>query len=307
MPQSEARAGRCAIVGSPNVGKSTLLNALLGQKLAIATPKPQTTRASLLGVYGQVQPPTQIAFVDTPGMHKPRNALGRALVEEAKAGLQDADVVLWVMQVSDRTAPETFFDRVDDGAYELLAAQGRPVILALNKVDRMKDKRRLLPLLERCQRQHDFAAIVPISATRGTNLEALVEEIRKHLPEGMMYPEELLTDRPERFFAAELIREAVIRHTRQEVPHSVAVLIEEFRDEPKLTRIGATIVVEKPTQKAIVIGTGGKQLKQIGTDARVEIQQLLGRKVHLQLWVKVVKGWTRDPASVRRLAQEMAG
>lgn len=303
MPETPGRSGRCAIVGRPNVGKSTLLNALLGQKLAITTPKPQTTRAAVLGVYLRKQPPPlQIAFVDTPGLHRPENALGRAMVEATHGSMTEADVVLLVTQTEPNARLEGVLGTPER---ELLGVLGRdqPLVLAVNKVDRVKQKPLLLPLLEQCAKVHPFAAIVPISARRGMNLDALVSEIGEHLPPGLRYDPEQLTDRPERFFAAELVREAVLAHTREEVPYSVAVVIERFSDEGKLCRIAATIVVAKESQKGIVIGAGGQRLKQIGTDARLEMEKLLDRKVFLETWVKVVPGWTESPEQVRELLQ----
>lgn len=304
-PKESPRAGRCAIVGRPNVGKSTLLNALLGQKLAIATSKPQTTRHRILGVYTQEQPATQIALVDTPGLHRPQNALGRALVEEAQGALADADVILWVVEgPSDRTGPAA--PALSGPDREVLAAlrhNDTPVVLALNKIDRLKDKSAMLPWLSFYQETVAPAAIVPISALRNSGLQPLVAALREQLPEGMLYDDQdFLTDRPERFFAAELVREAAIRKTRQEVPHAIAVLVESFEETGTLTRIEATLVVEKPNQKKILIGAGGSMLKEIGTTARQELESFLQRKVYLGLFVKVVPGWTSDPRSVRELA-----
>jgi GTPase len=302
------RSGRCAIVGRPNAGKSTLLNALLGQKLAIATPKPQTTRASILGVYVQKRPPVQIAFVDTPGLHRPGNALGRAMVEATHGSVAEADVVLLVAQIDPSARASSV---IGPAERELLASlpEDRKVVLAINKVDRVKQKPLLLPVIEQCAKLHPFAAIVPISAQRGDNLDALVKEVGALLPAGLRYDAELLTDKPERFFAAELVREAVLAHTRQEVPYAVAVIIDRFSEEEKLVRIAATIAVEKESQKGIVIGAGGQRLKQIGTDARLEIERLLDRKVFLELWVKVVADWTESPEQVRELLStgEQAG
>jgi GTP-binding protein Era len=282
------------------VGKSTLLNALLGQKLAIATPKPQTTRTCILGVYVQKDPPLQIAFVDTPGMHRPENALGRALVEAAKGTLADAEVVLLLTQADPGAKLGSVLGPAEQ---ELLATIGgdKPIVLAINKVDRVKPKQLLLPLLEKCAKAHPFAAIVPISARARDNLDALIGEVGACLPPGLRYDESLLTDRPERFFAAELVREAVLAHTRQEVPYAVAIVIERYSEEGRLVRIAATVVVEKESQKGIVIGAGGQRLKQIGTDARLEIEKLLERKVFLELWVKVSPGWTDNPDQVREL------
>jgi GTP-binding protein Era len=282
------------------VGKSTLLNALLGQKLAIATPKPQTTRTCILGVYVQKEPALQIAFVDTPGMHRPENALGRALVEAAKGSLADAEVVLLLTHVDPGAKLGSVIGPVEQ---ELLAAidRDKPIVLAINKVDRVKPKQLLLPLLEKCATVHPFAAIVPISARGRDNLDALIAEVGACLPSGLRYDESLLTDKPERFFAAELVREAVLAHTRQEVPYAAAIVIERYSEEGRLVRIAATVVVEKESQKGIVIGAGGQRLKQIGTDARLEIEKLLERKVFLELWVKVSPGWTDDADQVRAL------
>jgi len=303
MPELEPHSGRCAIVGRPNVGKSTLLNRILGQKLAIATPKPQTTRNCILGVYTSDDPPLQIALLDTPGLHRPQNALGRALVEDAKGGVVDADVVLLVTALSKTPSVDGVLGTEERTLLASLEGSGRPVVLALNKIDQLPSRETLLPLLEELQARHPFAAIVPISALKGSNVRGLVSEIGSHLPVGLRYDPELLTDRPERFFAAELVREAVIRQTRQEVPYAVAVVIEEYQEDPKITRIAATIMVEKEGHKGIVIGKGGLRLKEIGSRAREEIEAMIERKVFLKLWVKVAEGWTNDP----RRVQEFTG
>jgi GTP-binding protein Era len=307
VSETTPRSGRCAIVGRPNVGKSTLLNALLGQKLAIITPKPQTTRTSLLGVYTQADPPLQIAFEDTPGLHSPRNALGRALLEEAKGSIANADVVVLLTQVGANARVDETLGRDERELLKSLAEDERVVILAINKVDKVKHKALLLPLLQACAAVHPFAALVPISAQRKIGLDGLVREVGERLPPGLRYDEAVLTDKPERYFAAELVREAVIHNTRQEVPYAVAVVIDRFVDEGKLSRIAATIVVEKEAQKAIVIGAGGQRLKQIGTQARIEMERLFERKVFIELWVKVVEGWTESSHRVRELiTQESA-
>jgi GTP-binding protein Era len=301
------RAGRCAIVGRPNVGKSTLLNALLGQKLAIVASKPQTTRTHILGVYLGAEPPTQIAFLDTPGLHRPKNALGRALVESAKGALESAEVILMLVEAPSRpTAEPPAAPSADDGeVLAMVKASGRPAILCINKIDRLAKKDALFPLLEMWGKQHDFAALVPISAKESSNFEGLLAEVRKHLPEGRLYEDDdFVTDRPERFFVAELVREQVIKYTRQEVPHSVAVLVEGFSDEGRLVRIDATVIVEKPTQKKIVIGSQGAMIKAIGTDARGQIERMLGKQVMLRLWVKVVPDWTDNDARVRDVIRE---
>jgi len=305
--ESSPRAGRVAIVGRPNVGKSTLLNALLGQKLSIATDKPQTTRHRILGVYSSDEPPTQIAFIDTPGLHRPRNALGRALVEEAQGALADVDVVLWIIESpNDKTLGAPDFLPADREVLSLMrGSKGPKLVLGLNKVDKLKDKTKLFPWLTFSEQELSPAAIVPISALKERGTTQLVEELRKHLPEGVLFDDpDFLTDRPERFFVSELIREAVIRNTRQEIPYAVAAVIDQFEETGKLTRIEASVIVEKDNHKKIVVGSGGSMLKRIGSEARVGIEELLQRKVYLGLFVKVVPGWTEDPASVRRLAME---
>jgi GTPase len=304
MPEETPRSGRVAIIGRPNVGKSTLLNSLLGQKLAIATPTPGTTRSSLLGVFVQDDPPTQIAFVDTPGMHRPRNALGRALVEDAKAGLNTADVIVMVCEIGKAMKPGSFLTGPDAEVLAQVRDLGVPLVLAINKIDRLKAKSALLPLLERASKACEFAAIVPISATRNDNLDGLIRALREHLPEGLAYDADMLTDKPQRFFASELIREAVLAHTRDEVPHGVAVLIDRFEEEPNIYRVAATIVVSKDGHKGIVIGKAGERIKRIGTDARVAMEALFERKVFLEMWVKVVPGWMDDPAKVQTLIRE---
>jgi len=302
------RSGRAAIIGRPNVGKSTLLNSLLGQKLAITTPKPGTTRSVLLGVYEQKDPPTQIAFVDTPGLHRPSNALGRALVEDAKAGLISADVIVFVTEVSKQPgASLNFPNPADAEALAQLQGQKCPVVLVLNKVDRLKERAMVLPIIQAATRKHEFAAIVPLSALRNDNVPALISAIREHLHEGLAYDPEQLTDKPQRFFASELIREAVLTHTRDEVPHGVAVLIERFEESPELYRVAATIIVSKPGHKGIVIGHAGERIKQVGIDARTGMEALFERKVFLELWVKVVPDWMHDPAKVQSLVREPLG
>ncbi|MFO0694783.1 MAG: GTPase Era [Polyangiales bacterium] len=309
------RAGRCAIVGRPNVGKSTLMNALLGQKLVIATSKPGTTRSSVLAVYASDEPPTQIAFIDTPGMHRPKSALGEVLVEQAKLGLSDADVVVFLVEApsdrnleSEREKERKVSKGMSDADREVLALvkeSKRPTVLAINKVDRLKDKRFLLPFIELLQKEHDFVAVLPISAQRGTNLDSLIGEVRGHLPEGMLYDESFFTDRPERFFVAELIREAAMRGTFDEVPHGLACVIDQYIEKPGSVRIAATLIVEKESHKSIVIGAQGAKIKQIGTEARQEIERFLEQKVFLELWVKVQPGWTSNPVHARRLVNEV--
>ncbi|MCB9619607.1 MAG: GTPase Era [Sandaracinus sp.] len=262
------RAGRVAIVGRPNVGKSTLMNKLLGQRLAIATPKPGTTRTAILGVYASENPPTQIAFVDTPGMLTPRSALHEVLVEQARLGIAEADVVVFLtespadargekpnLEVRDADRPALDARRLQ-GARHPRGEQGRPA----------QEQAADAAFLEAYQALHPFTAVVPVSARTGVNLDALVKEIRLHLPEGLLYEDpDFLTDRPTRFFVAEMIREAVLRHVQKEVPYGAAVVIDRM-EEDKLTRIHATVVVEKDGHKGIVIGKGGERLKTIGTE-----------------------------------------
>jgi len=307
MSEATPRSGSAAIIGRPNVGKSTLLNSLLGQKLAIATPKPGTTRSVLLGVYVKEEPPTQIAFIDTPGMHRPSNALGRALVEDAKAGLASADVIVFVTEIGKQGGTLSFPTPGDAEILTQLRDVKSKVVLVINKVDRLKEKGLLLPLIERASKAFDFAAIVPLSALRKDNIGALVSAIREQLPEGLAYDPEMLTDKPQRFFASELIREAVLTHTRDEVPHGVAVLVERFEEGKELYRIGATIVVSRPAHKGIVIGRAGERIKQIGSDARLGMEELYQRKVFLELWVKVVPDWMDDPTKVQALVREPLG
>lgn len=306
MPQDEnieeaPRAGRCAIVGRPNVGKSTLLNAVLGQKLVIATPRPGTTRSCVLGVYASKEPPTQIAFVDTPGLERPRGALGRVLIDSAKQGLVDCDSVVFVTEAPKSTGSPQVNEK-DATVLQTLETAKVPVILAINKVDRLKAKERLFPFIEAYEKVREFSAVVPISATRGTNLEALLGEIRQTLPEGLLYDADFLTDRPERFFVSELIREAAMLNTRQEIPYGIACELEDYREENGLLRIEGTLIVEKQSHKAIVIGSQGEAIKKISTEAREQIEAFLGRKIYIRLWVKVVPGWTRDPLKARQLA-----
>jgi GTP-binding protein Era len=307
MSEATPRSGSAAIIGRPNVGKSTLLNSLLGQKLAIATSKPGTTRSVLLGVYVQENPKTQIAFVDTPGMHRPSNALGRALVEDAKAGLATADVIVFVTEIGKQGGTLTFPNGADAEILQQLRGLKSKVVLVINKIDRLKDKALLLPLIQRANKAYDFAAIVPLSALRKNNIPALIDALREQLPEGLAYDPEMLTDKPQRFFASELIREAVLTHTRDEVPHGVAVLIEHFDEGKELYRIGATIVVSRAGHKGIVIGKGGERIKQIGSDARVGMEELYQRKVFLELWVKVIPDWMDDPNKVQALVREPLG
>jgi len=312
-----ARAGRCAIFGRPNVGKSTFLNRVLGQKLVIATARPGTTRSAVLGVYLKQDPPTQIAFVDSPGVARPRTPLHKVLVEQAQQALTDTDLVLWMTEApkplqkkGGKIKVRTDVHPGDREIVRYLEGVKAPVVLALNKVDRIQDKRLLLPILQSYQTMieeagFDLATLVPISARKGTQVPTLLDVLREQLPEGLLYEDpDFVTDRPQRFFVAELIREAVITATRKEVPYGAAVYIDSFDEKGKVVKIQATVVVEKASHKGIVIGAGGARIKQIGIDARKAIEEHLGRRVHLELWVKVIEGWTSDPQRVKRLATE---
>jgi GTP-binding protein Era len=288
MKKTRHRAGFVAILGRPNAGKSTLLNALMGTKLAIVASKPQTTRTAIQGVL--TLPDAQMVFLDTPGIHKSTTPLNKRMMDAVRAAADAPDVVLFVIDSLAR------FSEEDAQAVDLAKKAGAPVIAVLNKVDWLEEKPKLLALIERYRVLHDFTAYIPISARAGQGLDELRKEIIARLPEGpALYPSDYVTDQPERFLAAEVIREKVLHHTQQEVPHAVAVMIESWEDTPKMLRIAATIYVERPGQKAILIGAGGAALKKIGTLARQELERLLGRKVFLQTLVKVRAGWRHDP------------
>jgi GTP-binding protein Era len=292
MPEGPHRSGFVALVGRPNVGKSTLLNALLGQKVAIVSPKPQTTRTAIRGILSR--PDAQIVFVDTPGIHEPRNRLGAYMVKQARRAIPDADVVCMVVDIS--RPPGSLDERI---AALVRKAQARRM-LVLNKID--------LPTRSGNEHLQAYRALAPwdmevaVSALRGQGLDALVDEIVRLLPEGPpLYPEGQVTDQSERELAAELVREQVLRHTQQEVPHSVAVEVEEWEEKEKITYIRMTILVERESQKAILIGAGGSMLKKIGSGARLAIEDMLGRPVYLDLWVKARDHWRDDPNALRWL------
>jgi len=287
------RAGFVAIVGRPNAGKSTLLNRLVGQKIAIVTSKPQTTRNRIQGILTRSE--GQVVFVDTPGLHDAESALGRQMMREVAAALEGIDVLLLVVDAS-RTFPQ---------ADELLLERAKrfrgKTILALNKIDRLP-KPKLLPLMDAFQEAFQFSAIVPISALKGSGCDELLEEILRQVPEGEPYfPEDQVTDQPERFLAAEIVREKAIQVMYHEVPYALAVFVEKFEESPRLLRIEATMNVERDTQKKILIGHKGEMLKKIGTEARRELEAIFGLKVYLGLFVKVVPDWRENPQKVREL------
>ncbi|HEX5230300.1 MAG TPA: GTPase Era [Bryobacteraceae bacterium] len=288
MSASAFRSGFASIIGRPNAGKSTLLNALAGEKLAIVSEKPQTTRTTIQGVVNA--PNAQIVFIDTPGIHKSTNLFNRRMMETVRGSLEDRDVLLYVADATTAPTPE------DAEAVSVLKDLPTPVLFLANKIDRIDDKRKLLPFIESFKAVREFDEYIPVSAKTGEGLDRVRDAIIARLPEGPAYFDtDHLTDQPERFLAAELIREQILRNARQEVPHSVAVLIDRWEEGTTLTRIAATIYVERDGQKAIVIGAGGAALKKIGTLARYEIEKIVGHKVFLELFVKVQKDWRENP------------
>ena len=273
-------------MGRPNVGKSTLLNRLVGQKVAIVSDKPQTTRNRILAVMNP--PGGQIVLFDTPGIHKPMHRMNERMVATAVATLGHVDLVVWLVDLGESFGPG------DRYVSEVLKKSGRPVLLAINKID-TAPKPSILPVIAGFKDVMPFVEIIPISALKGENVEVLVERILARLPEGPpLYPEDFLTDLPERFFVAEMVREQILRMTRQEIPYSSGVVIESFKEEEGLVRIHAAVLVERDSQKAIVIGKGGSMMKAIGTAARKEIEAFLGAKVFLGLFVKVREKWRED-------------
>jgi GTP-binding protein Era len=288
------KSGYVALVGRPNVGKSTLLNHLLGQKISITSRRPQTTRHRIHGI--KTTEIGQAVFVDTPGIHaSQKRAMNRYLNKTAGSAFQDVDVIVWLV---DRTT----WVSEDELVLERIKASGVPVILAINKVDRIEDKDQLLPFLQEANESHEFAALMPISALRGTNLLELEQTIMSLLPEGeLIFPEDQVTDRSSRFLAAEIIREKLLRTLGQEVPHAITVEIEQFKTEDNLMRISALIWVERDGQKAIVIGHKGEALKKVGERSRLDMERLFESKVFLQLWVKVKEGWSDDERALRSL------
>jgi GTPase len=288
------RSGFVSLVGRPNAGKSTLLNALVGQKVAIVADKPQTTRTSIQGVW--TTPEAQVVFLDTPGIHKADTALNKRMMDTVRAALEERDLLLFL---ADAARP---FGDEDRRAVDVVRRTSTPAVLVLNKVDLLKDKAALLPLIEQYQAVYEFADYVPISAAKGHGLDELRKVILDRLPEGPAYfPPDHITDQPERFLAAELIREKVLLLTRQEVPHSVAVIVDRWEETPQITRIYATIRVERPGQKAIVIGAKGATLKKAGTLARHEMERLFGVRIYLDLHVRVEPGWRERPSFLNAL------
>ena len=284
------KAGYIAIVGRPNVGKSTLLNALLGEKVAIVSAKPQTTRNRILGILTEGE--TQFIFVDTPGIHRPQNRLGDYMVEAAKSSMLEADVVVLMADVSRPISS------VEENVITYLKQSGTPCVLALNKTD-LVDAPEVAEAIKAYAAKHDFQAVVPTCAKNGKLVNAVLAECEKLLDESeWFFPEDMMTDQPERQMAAEIIREKLLRTLNKEVPHGVAVVIEEFKDEKTLIRIRAEIFCEKASHKGIIVGKGGAELKRVGTYAREDLEKLFGTKVFLDLWVKVKENWRESAASV---------
>ena len=287
------RSGFAAILGRPNVGKSTLINRLVGQKVSIVTSRPQTTRTRVLGIVNR--PDAQLVLIDTPGMHKDGTALGRQMSSEIKQALEGIDLLAVMIDAPRGLTPA---DRL---VFERARQFSGPTVLLLNKIDAMS-KPALLPLMESCSKEVAFAEMIPISALTGDGVQTVIERFLTYLPEGPPhFPQDQFTDQPERFLAAEIVREKIMAATRQEVPRAVAVRVESFEEKKGLIRILASIQVERESQKGIVIGRGGAMLKQIGTEARKELEGFFGLKVYLQLRVTVAPDWREDPQRVQEL------
>jgi len=294
-----AHSGYIAVIGRPNVGKSTLMNRILGEKIAIVSPKPQTTRLRQLGIYSNDT--TQAIFVDTPGIHEPRHKLGEFMVEIAVEALRDADVILFVLDLSEAPTAE------DRRVAELLhtSRTGSPVVLALNKIDRLKMSE-IEPRVAEYRQLAEGADWEAISAAQGSGTDVLFKRLVDLLPAGpQFYPEDQLSDTALRDIASEIIREKILMHTQQEVPHAVAIEIDEFKEDKELTKITATIYVERDSQKGILIGKGGAMLKLISTEARHDIERLIEAHVYLQLWVKVLKNWRKDDSLLKRFGYKL--
>jgi len=304
------RAGFVSIIGRPNAGKSTLLNALVGEKIAIVSRKPQTTRNRIQGIVNvkaaKGTPAGQIVFVDTPGVHKPDSNLNRKMMHEVQEALEGRDLVLFLLDVTHK------LDANDRFALQMLERAGGPAFLVLTKID-LIEKTKLLPLISEYSQLHAFKEVIPISSLKKDGLQQLLQKVVNALPEGQPYfPPDQMTDQPERFIAAELIREKILRETGEELPYATTVVVERFEEGAKLTRISATIYCEREGQKRILIGKGGSMLKKIGTAARLDIERLLGMKVFLELFVKVEPGWREsrgfvDQLDWRRQLEDLGG
>jgi GTP-binding protein Era len=304
-------SGFVCILGRPNAGKSTLLNALVGEKLAIISPKPQTTRNRIQGIIHLPKqgkrPGAQIVLIDTPGVHKPDSSLGRKMMIEVREALEGCDLILLIVDGTRR------FNAADEFVLHMAKQGGTPVYLLLNKIDLLKEKGKLLPMIEEYRKLQDFKEVIPLSALKRDGLDLLLNQLVAALPAGPHYfPEDQITDQPARFMAAEIVREQVLLATKEEVPHATTVVVEQFEEGAKLTRIAAVIYCERESQKAILVGKGGQMLKKIGTGSRLQIERMLGMKVFLELFVKVQPGWRDSRAFVddldwRRQLENLTG
>ena len=294
--QKQHRAGFVAVVGRPNAGKSTLVNKLVGEKVAIISDRPQTTRNRILSILSTAE--AQVIFLDTPGLHKPQDKLGEHMVRAAEGAIQDVDLVLYVVDASEKfgKGEKTILERRRNSCRV-------PAILVLNKIDQLGDKSRLLPIIARFQKEYDFKTVVSLSALEDTDFSALLEEIIGCLPYGPdFYPEDMYTDQPEKVMAAEIIREKVLQLTRDEVPHAVAVQVQEMKTRDNgMVYVRADLFVERDSQKAILIGNKGSMLKEISKRARLDIEDLVGSRVYLELWVKVRPKWREKEGDLKRL------
>lgn len=293
--ESKTRSGFVAIVGFPNVGKSTLLNRIIGTKVSIVSPKPQTTRFNIKGVLTQDN--YQIVFIDTPGIHDAKSLFNKMMVEEALEALEEVDIILWVVDVTYRLFEE-------ERLLDIIKKANKPTLLVLNKIDLIK-KSELLPMIDYFSKLHDFKAIIPVSALKNDGIERIIDELVKLLPEGFFYYEpERVTDLPLSLLVAEIVREKIFQLTYQEIPYSTAVKVEQIKEdeEKNLLYIQATIFIERDSQKGIIIGKQGQMLKKIGTLAREELEFLLGKKIYLALWVKTLKDWREKETYIRNLA-----
>lgn len=291
---NEHVSGFVSLLGRPNAGKSTLLNALVGAKVAIVADKPQTTRTTIQGVWTTSR--AQVVFIDTPGIHQADTVFSQRMMQSIQEALDQRDLLIYLHDAT-RTP-----GAADESALALIKTARTPTLLALTKIDKLARKDELLPIIEWFRERHDFEDYLPVAAPKGDGLDDLREAVLRRLPPGdPFFPEDFYTDQPERFIAAEIIREKILALTRQEVPHSVAVLIDQWEDTPKITNVAATIHVERPGQKAIVLGTKAERLKRIGTEARLELEALLGRRFFLHLFVKVSPKWRENPSFLREL------
>jgi GTP-binding protein Era len=293
-PAAGFHAGFVAVVGRPNVGKSTLVNRLVGQKVAIVSDKPQTTRNRILAVVNEPGR-GQIVLFDTPGIHKPMHRMNERMVDVAVKSLARVDVALWLVEATEQPGPG------DRYVKEVLRQSKKPVVLGINKIDKMT-RAAVLPAIDAYRSLLEFADVVPFSALTGLNVDALRSVLLRHLPQGdRLYPDDFLTDQPERFFVAEMVREQVLRLTRDEIPYTTGVVIDSFKEDQDMVRIQASILVERDSQKAILIGKGGSMIKAIGTEARKSIEEFLGAKVFIGLFIKVRENWREDPSVLEEM------